>query len=139
MASPSAQHNEDVQKSIEDLTLIFEPPRVAIEVERIDFKSNNYLGTFQLPTEREYLKEAKEWLLKCPLSYAFQVNPVPYSKDLLASVWSTTEVINVKNSKGQLVEKIRMTYTTKNEQGDEIYESVDFSAGNLRNTQQIPV
>ena len=32
-----------------------------------------------------------------------------------------------------------MTYTTTNEQGDEIYELVDFSAGSLRNTVRIPV
>ena len=139
MASSSAQHTEETQKNIEEMTLIVEPPKVAIQVEKIEFRSNNYLVTFQLPVEREYLTEPKEWLVKCHLSYAYQVNPVPYSRELLASVWSTTEVINVKNSKGQLVEKIRMTYTTKNEQGDEIYESVDFSAGNLRNTQQIPV
>ena len=72
------------------------------------------------------------------LSYAFQVNPLPYSKELLASVWSTAEVINVKNSKGQLVKKIRLTYTTRNEQGDDVYESVDFSVGVLRNALGIP-
>ena len=109
MAPSSAQHTENVQKTIEDLTTIVEPLKVAIDVERIEFKSNNYLGTFQLPTEREYLTEAKERLLNCPLSYAFQVNPLPYNKELLATVWSTAEVIGVKNSKGQLVEKIRLT------------------------------
>ena len=56
----------------------------------------------------------------------------------MASVWSTTEVITVKKSKGQLVEKIRLTYTTKLEQGDEVYESVDFSVGVLRNALRIP-
>ena len=138
MASSSAQYTGNIQKTIEDLTIIDEPPKVAIDVERIEFKSNNYLGTFQLPTDREYLKEAKEWLLNCPLSHAFQINPLPYNKELLASVWSIAEAIGVRNSKGQLVEKIRLTYTTKNEQGDEIYESLDFSAGSLRNILQIP-
>ena len=139
MVSSSAQHTENVQKTVEDLTTFTEAPNVAIDVERIEFKSNNYLGTFQLPADREYLTEAKEWLLNCPLSHAFQINPLPYNKELLASVWSTAEVIGVRNSKGQLVQKIRLTYTTKNEQGDEIYESIDFNAGSLRNTLQIPV
>ena len=58
MASSSAQHTEETQKSIEDLTLIAEPPKVAIEVDKIEFKSNNYLVTFQLPAERGYLNEA---------------------------------------------------------------------------------
>ena len=71
MASSSAQHPEEVQKTIEDLTLIAEPPKIAIEADKVEFKSNNYLGNFQLPAEREYLTEAKEWLLKCPLGYAF--------------------------------------------------------------------
>ena len=138
MASSSAQHTKEVQKTIEDLTLIAEPPKIAIEANKVEFKSNNYLGNFQLPAEREYLTEAKQRFLKCPLGYAFQVNPTPYNGELLASVWSTAEVIGVKNSKGQLVEKIRLTYTTTSEQGDEIYESADFSAGSLRNTLRIP-
>ena len=58
MASSSAQHTENIQKTIEDLTIIAEPPKVSIDVERIEFKSNNYLGTFQLPIDREYLTEA---------------------------------------------------------------------------------
>ena len=56
----------------------------------------------------------------------------PYSKKLLASVWSTAEVVNIKNSKGQLVEKIRLTYTARNEQGDEVYKSVNFNVGVLK-------
>ena len=59
MASSSAQHTENVQKTIEDLTTFTEAPKVAIDVEIIEFKSNNYLGTFQLPADREYLTEAK--------------------------------------------------------------------------------
>ena len=61
-------------------------PKEHIEVSKVDFKPNNYLGDFQLPAGREFLNEARDWLLQCPLSHALQVNPTPYNKDLLASV-----------------------------------------------------
>ena len=100
MASSSTQPTQEAQKIVEELTIDSEPPKEYISIEKVEFKPNNYLWTFQLPAGREFLNEAKEWLLKCPHS--------------LASICATAEVINVKNSKGQLVEKIRLTYTTRN-------------------------
>ena len=51
--SSSPQHPEEIQKNIVNLTIVAGPPKAVIEVEKIEFKSNNYLGTFKLPTERD--------------------------------------------------------------------------------------
>ena len=70
MASSSAHPTQEIQKVVTDQPLDSNAPKEHISKTKVDFKPDNYLGSFQLPDEREFLNEAMDWLQTCPLSTA---------------------------------------------------------------------
>ena len=64
-------------QNVQNVHTIADPaePEYIFAISEVQSKSKNFCGLFDLPEGKEYLHEAKEFLLNYPLNFAFTTNP----------------------------------------------------------------
>ena len=79
MASSFSQEQQQQQAG-----MITPVPRFIILLATVEWKPNNYLPLLNLPQEKTYFQEAKNFLLTSPIRKALFIN-IPANKDLLGN------------------------------------------------------
>jgi len=87
-------------------------PGFLVKFNEVEMKPNNHLPLLVIPKGKEYLLEARNFLLSGPAKTALTIN-TPAVKELFFNLWATTLVITGETKKGTKEEYVSGFVPTK--------------------------
>ena len=96
MASSSSQQRSGVTTPV---------PRFLVNYDEVEMKPNNHLPLLNIPKDKAYFMEAKNFLLSSPAKTALTLN-IPAIQTLLFNLWATPLVVTCETAKGTKYEYV---------------------------------